>query len=148
MTSLFLKSLLGAVAVLVIAMLSKSKSFYIAGLVPLFPTFALIAHFIVGSERDMEALRQTALFGIYSLIPYAAYLMSVFYFSYRLSLVGTLTAATLVWVMFASILLAFWTRWMVVAGRFIVSIDVIWLRLTFSRLPPDIPFIKRRFLTC
>ncbi|MHA2783003.1 GlpM family protein [Vibrio harveyi] len=115
MTSLFLKSLLGAVAVLVIAMLSKSKSFYIAGLVPLFPTFALIAHFIVGSERDMEALRQTALFGIYSLIPYVAYLMSVFYFSYRLSLVGTLTAATLVWVMFASILLAFWTRWMVVA---------------------------------
>ena len=69
MTSLFLKSLLGAVAVLIIAMLSKSKSFYIAGLVPLFPTFALIAHFIVGSERDMEALRQTALFGIYSLIP-------------------------------------------------------------------------------
>ncbi|CAH1544408.1 hypothetical protein VHARVF571_580074 [Vibrio harveyi] len=37
---------------------------------------------------------------------------------------------------------------LVVAGRFIVSIDVIWLRLTFSRLPPDIPFIKRRFLTC
>ncbi|MGR5514938.1 GlpM family protein [Vibrio harveyi] len=115
MTSLFLKSLLGAVAVLVIAMLSKSKSFYIAGLVPLFPTFALIAHFIVGSERDMEALRQTALFGIHSLIPYAAYLISVFYFSYRLSLMGTLTAVTLVWVMFASILLAFWTRWMVVA---------------------------------
>lgn len=115
MTSLFLKSLLGAVAVLIIAMLSKSKSFYIAGLVPLFPTFALIAHFIVGSERDMEALRQTALFGIYSLIPYAAYLISVFYFSYRLSLVGTLTAATLIWVMFASMLLAFWTRWMVPA---------------------------------
>lgn len=89
MTSLFLKSLLGAVAVLIIAMLSKSKSFYIAGLVPLFPTFALIAHFIVGSERDMEALRQTALFGIYSLIPYTANLISVFYFSYRLSLVGT-----------------------------------------------------------
>ncbi|ABU74463.1 GlpM family protein [Vibrio campbellii] len=89
MTSLFLKSLLGAGAVLIIAMLSKSKSFYVAGLVPLFPTFALIAHFIVGSERDMEALRQTALFGIYSLIPYAANLISVFYFSYRLSLVGT-----------------------------------------------------------
>ena len=115
MTSLFLKSLLGAVAVLIIAMLSKSKSYYIAGLVPLFPTFALIAHFIVWSERGMEALRQTALVGIHSLIPSAADLISVFYFSYRLSLVGTLTAATLVWVMFASMLLAFWTRWMVPA---------------------------------
>ncbi len=100
---------------LIIAMLSKSKSFYIAGLVPSFPTFALIAHFIVGSDRDMEALRQTALFGIYSLIPYAAYLISVFYFSYRLNLIGTLTAATLVWILFATMLLAFWTRWMVPA---------------------------------
>ncbi|WP_180983179.1 GlpM family protein, partial [Vibrio vulnificus] len=48
MISLFLKSLLGAAAVVIIALLSKSKNFYIAGLVPLFPTFALIAHFIVG----------------------------------------------------------------------------------------------------
>ena len=98
MTSLFLKSLLDTVAVLIFDILSKSKSFYIAGLVPLFSTFALIAHCTVGSERDMEALRKKALFGIYSLIPYTAYLISVFYLSYRLSLVGTLTAATLVWV--------------------------------------------------
>jgi uncharacterized membrane protein (GlpM family) len=27
------------------------KNYYLAGLVPLFPTFALIAHYIVGSER-------------------------------------------------------------------------------------------------
>ncbi|MDK2614100.1 GlpM family protein, partial [Vibrio vulnificus] len=79
MISLFLKSLLGAVAVVIIALLSKSKNFYIAGLVPLFPTFALIAHFIVGSERSMEELRQTALFGLWSLLPYAAYLAAVYY---------------------------------------------------------------------
>ncbi|MBC5850276.1 GlpM family protein [Vibrio metschnikovii] len=74
MLALFLKCLLGAVAVLIIALLSKSKSFFIAGLVPLFPTFALIAHYIIGSERTMADLRITALFGLYSLIPYAAYL--------------------------------------------------------------------------
>ena len=50
MISLFLKCLLGTAAVLVIALLSRSRSFFIAGLVPLFPTFALIAHYIVGSE--------------------------------------------------------------------------------------------------
>ena len=37
---------LGAFAVILIAILSKSKSFYIAGLEPLFPTFAIIAHYI------------------------------------------------------------------------------------------------------
>lgn len=52
MISLYLKSLLGALAVLIIALLSKSKNFFVAGLVPLFPTFALNAHCIVGAERS------------------------------------------------------------------------------------------------
>lgn len=111
--SLFLKSLLGAAAVVIIALLSKSKNFYIAGLVPLFPTFALIAHFIVGSERSMEELRQTALFGLWSLLPYAAYLAAVYYFSYRFSLVTTLSAATVIWLMAASLLIGAWTKVMI-----------------------------------
>ncbi|EHZ2845702.1 GlpM family protein [Vibrio vulnificus] len=113
MISLFLKSLLGAAAVVIIALLSKSKNFYIAGLVPLFPTFALIAHFIVGSERSMEDLRQTALFGLWSLLPYAAYLAAVYYFSYRFSLVTTLSAATVIWLMAASLLIVAWTKGMI-----------------------------------
>ncbi|EHH1226691.1 GlpM family protein [Vibrio vulnificus] len=111
--SLFLKSLLGAAAVVIIALLSKSKNFYIAGLVPLFPTFALIAHFIVGTERSMEDLRQTALFGLWSLLPYAAYLAAVYYFSYRFSLVTTLSAATVIWLMAASLLIVAWTKVMI-----------------------------------
>ncbi|EGR0775173.1 GlpM family protein [Vibrio cholerae] len=110
MAALFFKCLLGALAVLIIALLSKTKSFFISGLVPLFPTFALIAHYIVGTERTMEDLRTTALFGLYSLIPYAAYLLAVYYFSYRLSLTGTLVCATLVWLVFAVLLLVGWTR--------------------------------------
>lgn len=109
MAALFFKCLLGALAVLIIALLSKTKSFFISGLVPLFPTFALIAHYIVGTERTMEDLRTTALFGLYSLIPYAAYLLAVYYFSYRLSLTGTLVCATLVWLVFAALLLVGWT---------------------------------------
>jgi len=53
--SLFLKCLLGAVAVLLIALLSRTKNFFVAGLVPLFPTFALIAHYIVGTHRGRSA---------------------------------------------------------------------------------------------
>src|SRR3982750_4602862 len=79
MISLFLKCLLGAVAVLLIALLSRSRNFVIAGLVPLFPTFALIAHYMVGSERSAADLRATALFGLWSLLPYAAYLLTVYW---------------------------------------------------------------------
>ncbi|WP_162063823.1 GlpM family protein [Vibrio taketomensis] len=110
MTALFLKSSLGALAVLIIALLSRTPHFYIAGLVPLFPTFALIAHFIVGQEKGMEALRETAQFGLFSLLPYAAYLMAAYLLSYRFNLYSTLLLATVVWVISAAVLLYFWTR--------------------------------------
>lgn len=114
--SLFLKSLLGAAAVLLIALLSRTRSFYVAGLVPLFPTFALIAHYIVGSERGGADLRTTALFGMWSLIPYAVYLLSVYWLSVRLSLAATLLGATLAWFAAAGVLLWAWTRLHPVAG--------------------------------
>lgn len=79
-------------------------------LVPLFPTFSLIAHFIVGTERGVEALRATALFGLYSLIPYAGYLLAVYLFSARYGVWMTLSLATAVWVVLAAGLLVSWSR--------------------------------------
>jgi membrane protein GlpM len=110
MVALFLKCLLGAAAVLLIALLSRSKSFFIAGLVPLFPTFALIAHYIVGTERSAAALRTTALFGLWSLIPYAVYLFAVYWLSVRFTLAATLLLATAAWTVAAALLLAAWFR--------------------------------------
>ena len=110
MVSLLLKCLSGAVAVLLIALLSKSKNFFIAGLVPLFPTFALIAHYIVGAERSAADLRTTALFGLWSLIPYAVYLLVVYWCSVRYALAVTLTSATLAWVAAAAVLLVAWPK--------------------------------------
>ena len=111
MVSLVLKCALGAAAVLVIALLSRSRSFYVAGLVPLFPTFALIAHAIVGSERGEASLRTTALFGLWSLFPYAVYLAAVYWLSVRTSLVATLCIATIAWCLAALVLLLAWARW-------------------------------------
>jgi membrane protein GlpM len=115
MMSLVLKCLLGAVAVLIIALLSRSRSFFIAGLVPLFPTFALIAHYIVGSERAAADLRTTALFGLWSLIPYAIYLFAVYWLSTRLALTHTLLIATFSWAVAAAVLLLVWSK-LYVAG--------------------------------
>lgn len=113
MISLFLKCMVGALAVLVISLLSNTKSYFVAGLVPLFPTFALIAHYIVGTERPVADLRTTALFGLWSLIPYAVYLLAVYWLSIRVSLATTLLAATAAWVIAAAVLLAAWSRWYV-----------------------------------
>jgi len=110
MMSLFLKCLFGVLAVLLITLLSKSKSFFIAGLVPLFLTFALIAHYIVGTERQVADLRLTALFGLWSLLPYAIYLITIYWLSIRCTLITTLVLATVAWGIGAMILLLVWFK--------------------------------------
>ena len=111
MLSLFLKCILGAAVVLLISILSKSKAFYIAGLVPLFPTFALIAHVIVSQEKGTEALKQTALFGMWSLIPYFIYLLMVYLLATRMSVLSCLSVATLCWVIAAAGLVYGWNHY-------------------------------------
>lgn len=108
MWALFLKCMLGAAVVLLISILSKSKAFYIAGLVPLFPTFALIAHVIVYQQKGAEALQKTALFGLWSLIPYAIYLAAVYVLATRMSMWSCLGVATLSWVVAAASLIYAW----------------------------------------
>ncbi|WP_163118787.1 GlpM family protein [Acinetobacter pittii] len=108
MWALFLKCMLGAGVVLIISILSKSKAFYIAGLVPLFPTFALIAHVIVYQQKGAEALQKTALFGLWSLIPYAIYLVAVYVLAARMSMWSCLGLATLCWVVAAAGLIYGW----------------------------------------
>ncbi|OBA12165.1 GlpM family protein [Acinetobacter pittii] len=108
MWALFLKCMLGAGVVLIISILSKSKAFYIAGLVPLFPTFALIAHVIVFQQKGAEALQKTALFGLWSLIPYAIYLVAIYVLATRMSMWSCLGLATLCWVVAAAGLIYGW----------------------------------------
>ena len=59
---LFIKALVGAAVVVMIQVLTRSKNYYIAGLVPLFPTFALISHYLVGSQRTITELKTTIIF--------------------------------------------------------------------------------------
>lgn len=107
---LFFKALLGAAVVLLIAALSKTKNYYIAGLVPLFPTFALIAHYIVGKGRSIEDLKTTIVFGMWSIIPYFVYLATLYVMVDRLRLEASLAVAAVAWLMAATVLVSVWVR--------------------------------------
>jgi len=107
---LLIKAALGALVVVLIGVLAKTKNYYIAGLIPLFPTFALIAHYIVASERGIEALRATIVFGMWSIIPYFLYLLSLWYFTGFLRLPLALGGAVVCWCLSAWVLIFFWSR--------------------------------------
>lgn len=74
---LLIKGLPDALAVVLIDALAKTKNYALVGLTPLFPTFVLTAHYTVASERGVEALRATIMFGTWSITPYFAYLVSL-----------------------------------------------------------------------
>ncbi|AGO54657.1 inner membrane protein YdgC [Serratia plymuthica 4Rx13] len=108
---ILVKALIGALVVVLIGLLAKSRSYYIAGLVPLFPTFALIAHYIVGSERSIEALRTTLIFGMWAVLPYLVYLISLYLFINSMRLSWALSAAVLCWIAAAWLLITLWGWW-------------------------------------
>nr|WP_189691782.1 GlpM family protein [Pseudomonas shirazensis] len=104
------KAALGAGVVILLALLSKTRNYYIAGLVPLFPTFALIAHYIVGKGRSIEDLKTTILFGMWSIIPYFVYLLTLYVLVERMRLEASLALATLAWLIAATLLVTVWVR--------------------------------------
>ncbi len=107
---LILKATLGAAVVVILAALAKTRNYYIAGLVPLFPTFALIAHYIVGKGRSLEDLKTTILFGMWSIIPYFVYLATLYVMVDRMRLEASLAVAAVAWLMAATVLVWVWVR--------------------------------------
>lgn len=71
-------------------------------------------HYIVGTEQSASDLQTTALLGLWSLVPYAVYLVvylvAVYYLSTRLSLAPTLVLATVAWTVGAIVLLEDWSK--------------------------------------
>ena len=104
---LLIKGLLGALVVVLIGVLAKTKNYALAGLIPLFPTFA---HYIVASERGIEALRATIVFGMWSIIPYFVYLVSLWYFTGIMRLPLALAGAVGCWGLCAWLLILGWNH--------------------------------------
>ncbi len=108
---LILKASLGAAVVLILAALARTKNYYIAGLVPLFPTFALIAHYIVGKGRSLDDLKTTIVFGMWSIIPYFIYLATLYVMVDKMRLEASLAVAAVAWLIAATVLVSVWVRY-------------------------------------
>lgn len=108
--ALAVKALLGALMVVLIGSLSRSRNYYIAGLVPLFPTFGLIAHWMIGTARPVRDLRETILFSMLGVAPYLAYLVAMYLLVIRVRLVTALATSTGIWIVVATGLVVVWGR--------------------------------------
>ena len=89
------KGIVGGLITAAIVWLSKRGN-TLPGILPLFPTFALIALLVVGAKNDQDGFRQACVAGAKTIPAYLAFL-AVCYFAvgrvdYRVALLGGLAA--------------------------------------------------------
>ena len=105
---LMFKALIGVAIVLLIEVLTKSKYYFIAGMIPLFPAFALLSHYTIGTQRSVADLKDTVLFSILSLLPYFIFLAMMYFFAGKISLQVSLVGAVFCWGLVAGVLIYVW----------------------------------------
>lgn len=99
---------IGAVVAMSLAYLARLNLYFLMGLVPLFPAFALMAHTMLAHGGNVAGLRMAAAFGLYSLIPYATYLSSIVFLSHVLPPLVAIGLGIVGWFATATLLVMAW----------------------------------------
>ena len=105
-----LSGLAGAVVAIFVAVLARSNLYVLAGLAPLFPTFAVFAHLLSHKNGGIEQVRDVALFGMFAVIPYLAYVATLYFGLEKMRFEWALTTGIVFWCITAFILFAVWNR--------------------------------------
>lgn len=108
MIDLLVKAVVGASFVVLISVLTKTRYYFLAGLLPLFPTFTLLSHYIVGTTNTPQEFRAVIVFGMLSLIPYFLYLATVYMMYNKTGLGKSMSAGLVVWSAASLILVFLW----------------------------------------
>lgn len=98
----------GGVVAMSLAYLARLNLYFMMGLVPLFPAFALMAHTLLAYEGNVVGLRVAAAFGLYSLIPYATYLSSIVFLSHVMPALAAIALGLVGWFAMATLLVMAW----------------------------------------
>ena len=107
---IWLKMLIGALMVLAIQLFAKTRFFYLAALAPLFPTFTLISHFIVGTQRSAADFKVALIFSMLGVIPHLVYTLVVFFSFSHIGLFKALMLGVVGWIVAAVILIIVWQQ--------------------------------------
>ncbi|RTL73088.1 MAG: hypothetical protein EKK41_01330 [Hyphomicrobiales bacterium] len=98
----------GAMIAASLGVLARLNLYYLMGLVPLFPTFALMAHVLAAASGNDTGLRMAAAFGLYALLPYACYLGSILWLSHAMPPLASIAVGLCAWFVTAFALIWAW----------------------------------------
>ena len=108
---IWLKILIGALIVLAIQLFAQTRFFYLAALAPLFPTFTLISHFLVATQRSAADFKIALVFSMLGVIPHLIYTLLVFFTFSHIGLYKALLLGVVGWSLAAAILVLAWQHY-------------------------------------
>lgn len=98
------KGIVGGLATAMIVALSKRGNL-LPGILPLFPTFGLIALLVIGTKGELAAFRETCLASMKTIPAYIAFLATCYWAVARVDFTTAIAAGVLMWL--AVVLLIF-----------------------------------------
>lgn len=105
-----LKALIGGVVSGAISILSQTQFFLLAGILPFFPTFALISHISAYQSGDIAHAKSVYLFMIFAVIPIIGYNICMYVLIDRLNFVASMAYALAVWFALGLALYFIWMK--------------------------------------
>jgi membrane protein GlpM len=108
MKAMALKFFLGGLITVAIGLVAQTRLYFLSGLIPLFPTFGLISSIVVYNTKGPLGLKETAVFGLYSLIPYGAYLLTILLTAQKYSFPIVIGLSLLAWSISALLIFYFY----------------------------------------
>lgn len=102
------KSLIGAVLTALIAWLAKQGHTLLPGVLPLSPTFGLIALWLIGMQNDTHTFQATCIASLKTIPAYLVFVGACHWGIERLNFESTLLLGLVLWFVMAGIMFAAW----------------------------------------
>lgn len=95
--------LIGAFITISISLASRSNFYLLAGLIPFFPTFSLIAYFMVFKSENADKLDSVIQFNIISMLPFLTFAISMSILHHHFGFYASVACSIAVWLVSAAL---------------------------------------------
>lgn len=107
---LFIKCTVAVLIMIAIHYISKTKNYYISGLVLSFPGLSILAYYFMYLEQGVTKVRLTTHFAMLSLIPFAIFLFVLNLTLKKHTILISILTASAVWITLSTSLILIWNK--------------------------------------
>lgn len=107
---LLIKCAAAVIIMIAVHYISRTKNYYISGLVLSFPGLSILAYYFMYLEQGAAKVRATTCFAMFALIPFAIFLFVLNDTLKKNPILISISAAGTVWIIVSSVLVLAWNK--------------------------------------